>query len=93
MSRLDCVKFNMSHYLSVNIFLYGCCEDVELEHEFPSSIMSNFRLTEPNGLGLIAIGDILRLVANDLRVGDGDIPYVSLITLCRLRKNEKYGLF
>lgn len=43
-----------------------------------SSTRSNFRLTDPkfpNGLGRIAIGDILRLVANDLRVGDGDIPY------------------
>lgn len=52
--------------------MYGC-EDVELE--LPSSTISNFRLTEPRGLGLIAIGDIERRVANDLRVGDGDIPY------------------
>lgn len=42
--------------------------------------MSNFRLTDPtttdpNGLGRIAIGDILRRVAKDLRVGEGDIPY------------------
>lgn len=44
-----------------------------------SSIISNFRLTEPTrvprGLGRIAIGDIDRLVAKDLLVGDGDIPY------------------
>jgi hypothetical protein len=57
----------------VKIFLYGC-DDVEL-HEFPSSTISNFLLTEPRGLGLIAIGDIERRVAKDLRVGDGDIPY------------------
>lgn len=42
--------------------------------------MSNFRFTdptttEPSGLGRIAIGDILRRVAKDLRVGDGDMPY------------------
>lgn len=37
--------------------------------------MSNFRLTDPRGLGLIAIGDIERRVAKVRRVGDGDIPY------------------
>jgi hypothetical protein len=69
-------------YLSVKNFLYGCCEfDVELEQEFPSSTISNFRLTELNGLGRIAIGDILRRVAKHrLRVGDGDIPEHNFMT-------------
>ena len=51
--------------------------------------MSNFRFTDPTndprGLGRIAIGDMLRLVAKDLRVGDGDIPYWSFITFGRLK--------
>lgn len=59
-------------------FLYGCDE---LEHEFPSSTISNFRLTDPKGLGLIAIGDMLRRVAKLLRVGDGDIAGHNRITL------------
>lgn len=58
--------------------MYGCDE---LEHEFPSSTISNFRLTEPKGLGLIAIGDILRRVAKLLRVGDGDIAGHNRMTL------------
>lgn len=70
-------------YLSVKILLYGCDDEVELEQEFPSSIMSNFRLTDPSGLGRIAIGDIDRRVANERRVGDGDIPYCKRITLWR----------
>lgn len=86
-------------YLSVKNFLYGCwCEEDELEQLLPSSIMSNFRFTdptttEPSGLGRIAIGDILRRVAKDLRVGDGDMPYWSRITLWRLKKIMKIGLF
>lgn len=37
---------------------------------------SNFRLTElASWEGLIAIGDMDRRVANDLRVGDGESPY------------------
>lgn len=57
----------------MKIFLYAGCDDVELQ--LPSSTISNFRFTEPSGLGRIAIGDIERRVANDRRVGDGDMPY------------------
>jgi hypothetical protein len=55
-----------------------------LEHELPSSTMSNFLFTDPSGLGLIAIGDMERLVAKDRLVGDGDIPYCKRTTLWRL---------
>lgn len=54
---------------------------MELEHELPSSIISNFRLTDPSGLGRMAIGDMDRLVAKERRVGDGDIPYCKRTTL------------
>jgi hypothetical protein len=75
-----------STHLSEKIFLYGC--DDELEQEFPSSIMSNLRFTDPRGLGRIAMGDIERLVAKDRRVGDGDIPYCKRTTLWRLLKGN-----
>lgn len=68
----------------MKIFLYGC-DEVELQ-EFPSSIISNFLLTEPSGDGRIAIGDIERRVAKDLRVGDGDIPYCKRKGRLRLKK-------
>lgn len=58
-------------YLSTKIFLNGGGE-----HVLEGSSNSNLRLTElANCDGRIAIGDIERLVANDLRVGDGDNPY------------------
>lgn len=72
----------------MKILLYGCDDDVELEQELPSSIISNFRLTEPSGLGRIAIGDMERLVVKDLLVGDGDMPYCKRTTLCRLEAED-----
>lgn len=73
---------NDTTYFSVKILLNGC-ED-EDEQEFASSSISNFRFTDPNGLGRIAIGDIDRLVAKDLLVGDGDMPHGKRTALWRL---------
>lgn len=73
-------------YLSVKIFLKGC--DGEWQLLLPSSTMSNFLLTDPRGLGLMAIGDMERRVANDRLVGDGDIPYCKRTTLLRLKRME-----
>lgn len=71
----------------MKIFLKGC--DGEWQLLLPSSIMSNFLLTEPSGLGLMAIGDMERRVANDRLVGDGDIPYCKRTTLLlRLKWKE-----